>query len=123
MLEDCFATTQILIQFYSYNFNNYIFLFIFKKIYCLLSGCAGFSLLHVGFSSCGERGLLSRCGMQVSHCSDFSCCGTQALGAWASVVVARGLRFVAHGLSCLTARGIFPDQGSNRRPLLCKVDS
>ena len=26
-----------------------------------------------------------------SHCSDFSCCGAQALGAQASVIVARGL--------------------------------
>ena len=34
------------------------------------------------FSSCGER---------ASHCGGFSCCRAQALGAWASVVVAHGL--------------------------------
>ena len=34
------------------------------------------------FSSCGER---------ASHCAGFSCCGAQALGAPASVVVAHGL--------------------------------
>ena len=26
------------------------------------------------FSSCGEQGLLSSCGMRASHCSGFSCC-------------------------------------------------
>ena len=31
------------------------------------------------FSSCGEWKLLSSCGVQASHCSDFSC-GAQALG-------------------------------------------
>ena len=42
------------------------------------------------FSSCGERGAL-RCGARASHCRGFSCCGARALGAQASVVVARGL--------------------------------
>ena len=31
------------------------------------------------------------CSVQASHCSGFSCCRAQALGARASVVVARGL--------------------------------
>ena len=31
------------------------------------------------FSSCSERGLLSSCSAQVSHCSGFSCFGTWAL--------------------------------------------
>ena len=31
------------------------------------------------------------CGAWASHCGGFSCCGAQALGAWATVVVARGL--------------------------------
>ena len=31
------------------------------------------------------------CGAWASHCSGFSCCGAQALGVWASVVVAHGL--------------------------------
>ena len=34
---------------------------------------------------------LSRCGEWVSHRGGFSCCGAQALGAWASVVAARRL--------------------------------
>ena len=32
-----------------------------------------------------------RCGARASHCGAFSCCGAQALGARASVVVACGL--------------------------------
>ena len=40
----------------------------------------------------------------------------QALGAWASGVVARGL-------SCFAACGIFLGQGSNQRPLGWQVDS
>ena len=41
-------------------------------------------------SSLGDRGLLSNCGAQTSHCGGCSCCGAQALGLWASVV-SRGL--------------------------------
>ena len=33
-----------------------------------------------GFSSCGERELLSCCSVRVSHCRGFSCCGAQLLG-------------------------------------------
>ena len=31
------------------------------------------------------------CGARASHCRGFSSCGVQALGAWASVVVAHRL--------------------------------
>ena len=41
-------------------------------------------------SSCDEGGILC-CGARASHCGGFSCCGARALGARASVVVARGL--------------------------------
>ena len=37
------------------------------------------------------RGATLHCGARASHCSGFSRCGAQALGAWASVVAARGL--------------------------------
>ena len=68
-----------------------------------------------------------RCGAGASHCSGFSCCGAQALGARASVVVARGPEsagsvVVVHGLSCPAACGIFPDQGSNPCPLHWQAD-
>ena len=42
------------------------------------------------FSSCGERGATLHCDARASHCSVFSCCRAWALGAWASVVAARG---------------------------------
>ena len=48
-------------------------------------GCSslqGTGSRHAGFGSCGAR---------ASHCGGLSCCGAQALGAWASVVVVRGL--------------------------------
>ena len=53
-----------------------------KNIYLFIFGCAGSSLLHRLFSSCGE---------QTAHCSGFSCCGTWVLGHMDSVVVAPGL--------------------------------
>ena len=36
-------------------------------------------------------GATLRCGAGTSQCGGFSCCGSRALGARASVVVARGL--------------------------------
>ena len=39
---------------------------------------------------------------RVPHCSGFSCCGAQAVGMWASVVV-------THGLSCSMACEIFQE--------------
>ena len=54
------------------------------------------------FSSCSEQGLpWLQC--TALYCDGFSC-GAQALGAWASVVV-------AHGLSCSVACEISLDQG------------
>ena len=35
------------------------------------------------FSSCVEPGL-PNCSVWASHCGGLSCCGAQALGAWAS---------------------------------------
>ena len=71
-------------------------------------GCVKSSLLHTCFLYLWQVGATLRCGTRVSHCSGFSCCGAQALGTWASVVVARGLQsagsvVVAHGLSCSEA--------------------
>ena len=44
-----------------------------------------------GLSLVAASGATLRCGAQASHCGGFSCCGAWALGARASVVVARGL--------------------------------
>ena len=90
--------------------------FFFFLIYLFIFGCFGSSLLHVGFLQSQQAGAALCCGAWASYCGGFSCCGAQALGAWASVVV-------AHGLSCSAACGIFPDQGSNPCLLHWQVDS
>ena len=53
------------------------------------------------FSSCGEQGLLSRCGVLPSHCGGFSGCRAQALELTSSAVAVQRL-------SCLAACEIFP---------------
>ena len=64
---------------------------IFKIIYLFIFGCAGSLLWLMAFSGCGKEWLLSNSDVWASYCSIFSCCGAQALGAWASVVVAHGM--------------------------------
>ena len=56
---------------------------------------------------CSWQGSWDYCSLQCTGCSlqRFSCCGAQAVGTLASVVV-------AHGFSCSMACGIFPDKGS-----------
>ena len=56
------------------------------------------------------------CSVWASYCGGFSCCRAQVLGTWALIVV-------APGLSCSTACGIFPDQGSNPHALHWQADS
>ena len=51
----------------------------------------GFGCCARAFSRCSKQGLLSHCGARASHCSSFSCCRAQALGAGASVVATCGL--------------------------------
>ena len=81
------------------------------------------------FSSCGKQGLLFSCGTQDSHCSGFSCCrSTGSRGNGLSIcssqaVGRRGSVAVVHRLSCSTACGIFPDQGSNPCFLNWQTDS
>ena len=48
-------------------------------------------MLYSFMSNYGGQRLLSGCGAWASHCSGFSCCGAQALGAWASVVAVCGI--------------------------------
>ena len=121
--------------FFFFYFINLFYLFIF--------GCMGSSLLCAGFLQLRRAGATLCCGARASHGGGFSCCGARALGAQASVVVACGLQqlwhagsvvvarglqstgsvIVVHGLSCSTACGIFPDQGSNPCPLHWQEDS
>ena len=58
-----------------------LFILFFKYIYLFLAAL-GLSCRARAFSSYG---------VWASHCGGFSCCGARALGARASVVVARGL--------------------------------
>ena len=51
-------------------------------------GYTGFLFCTQAFSSCGKEWLFSSCGVKASHFSGFSCFRAQALGIWASVVVA-----------------------------------
>ena len=69
----------------------FCFFFLFLIIVCMYFGCAGSSLLHRLFFSCGEQDPLSGCGSWASHCSGFSCCGARLLGHAGSVVMALGL--------------------------------
>ena len=67
--------------------------FLKKFIYFIYLSSAALSL-HCctrAFSSLRWTGATLRCGARASHCGGFSCCGAQALGARASVVVACGL--------------------------------
>ena len=57
-------------------------MYLFFLIY-LFFGCVGSSLLHGLSLVAVSRGY--------SSCGGFSCCGAQAVGVQASVVVARGL--------------------------------
>ena len=61
------------------------------------------------------RGLPSGCSARASHCSGFCCWRAHAHGACASAAE-------AHRLSCSSACGVFPDQGSNPRPLHWQAD-
>ena len=70
--------------------DNLFFFFFFFPLNYLFLVVLGLRCCARAFSSCGERGLLC-CGAWASHCSGFSCCRARALGAQASVVVARGL--------------------------------
>ena len=71
---------------------RFFFFFLNKCIYFSYLFLAAFGLRcwSWAFSSCGEQGLLC-CSAHAPHCSGFSCCRVWALGAQASVVVARGL--------------------------------
>ena len=74
--------------YYYYCLYNKLLLTFFNIIYFWLRWV--FVAAH-GLSLVGRAGATLYCSARASHCGGFSCCGAQALGAWASVVVARGL--------------------------------
>ena len=106
----------------------YIYIYIFFFFFFFF-GCIGSLLLNVGFLQLQRAGASLHCGARASHCSGFSCCGAWALGAQASVVVARGLsscgswalerRLSSCGTrACSTTCGVFLDQGLNLCPCI-----
>ena len=84
--------TEIFIYIF---FKASVFIYLFKFIYLFFVFCffgfVGSSLLHTGFLQLRRVGATLHCSTWASYCGGFSCCGAQALGVWASVVVARGL--------------------------------
>ena len=92
-------------------------------------------LAALGLRRCGQALLrlrraeaTPRCGARASRRGGLPRCGARAPGARAPAVVALGLQsagsaVMAHGLSCSTACGIPPDQGSNPCPLHWQADS
>ena len=80
------------------------FSFFYKFIYFILFifGCVGSSLLRAGFLQLQRAGATLRCGVRTPHCGVSSCCEARALGAQASIVVAR--RLSSCGLRALERR-------------------
>ena len=100
----------------------------FKKLINIFLVALSLHYFTRAFSSCSKWGQLLFSWAPASCCSGFSCCRTQALVAWASVVAVRRLQssssvVVAQRLCCSTACGILSDQISNPCPLHCQVDS
>ena len=110
--------------------------FFFFFLIILLLAVLGLRCCTGAFSSCSKRGLLFVVVRVLLIAVASLCCGAQALGTRASVLVARGLSSCSsralerrlsscgtHRLNCSVACGIFPDQGSNPCPLHWQVDS
>ena len=90
-----------------FSFSYQVFFLLINLLFAALGLCC----CTWAFSHCGKHGLLF-----VALCVGFSSCGAQAPGTTASLVA-------AHGLSCTTACGIFPHQGSNPCSLHWQADS
>ena len=69
------------------------------------------------FSSCGQQGLRYSCGTGASHCSGFSCCRTQSLGARLSNYSWSSLEYRCTGLVAL--RRVWSSQTRNRTGVPC----
>ena len=74
------ALCSVLLFIYLFKF----YLFVYLWLHWVFVAARGLSLVAV------RRATLC-CGVWASHCGGFSCCGAQALDAWALVVVAHGL--------------------------------
>ena len=114
---------------YSTNFLTYTPLLSFKlfffffNLFILVLAALGLHCCTRAFSSCGELGLLF-IAMRALLIVVASLVAKHRLQARGLQQVQRmGSVVVAQGLSCSTARGIFPDQGSNLCPLHWQADS
>ena len=99
-----------------------LFLNVYFCLHWIFTGALGLSLVAAseGCSLVGVHGLLTVLASLIV--------GHGLLCTWVSVVAVNRLQssgtlVVVPGLSCPAARGIFPDQGSNRCLLHCKADS
>ena len=111
----------------------YFFVF-FKKFIYLFLAVLGLRCCARAFSNCSEQGLLFVAvhGLLIAVASlaaehgpqvGFSSCGTWAQQLCLTGSRAQSSAVVTHGLSCSTACGISPDQGSNPCPLHWQADS
>ena len=78
----------------------FLFFLIHLFIYLLAASCL--RCCARSFSSCGERGLLFVAVRGLLIAVGSLCCGAQALGTWAAVVVTRALS--SCGLQALESR-------------------
>ena len=103
---------------YIFNICIYItYVYIFNFTYLLLIfGCAGSSLMHVGFSLAAESGGCSLLAMFRLLIAVAFLVAAPRLYSTGSVVTACGISYSAAG-------GILPDQGSNLWLLHWQVDS
>ena len=103
---------------------DFLNLFIHFCLRWVSIGVQAFRCRAQAFPSCGEPGLLSRCGVWTSHCSGFFSCRAQALGCvdFGSCSTCVRSVFAVHRLSCPLACRIFLDQGSNLWPLHRQTD-
>ena len=77
---------------YIYTMASIVFYIYIKYIYFLYIYIYFFNFWLRGvFVAARRAGATLCCGARASHCGGFSCCRALALGAQASVVVARGL--------------------------------
>ena len=102
-----------MVSFFFFFFNFYLFIYLFLAV-------LGLRFCVRAFSSCGKRGPLHR-GARASHHRGLS--PSRPLLLWSTSSRRAGSVIVAHGPSCSTACGIFPDQGSNPCPLHWQADS
>ena len=90
----------------------YLFYYLFTYLWLLWVFAASHGLFPV------EPSKGYSCHVRASHCGGFSRCGARVLGSQASVVAALGLSRCGTGtLVASRCCGIFPDRGSNPRPL------